>query len=158
MSGEYTALQYAVEIEIDDRFGAVVREVWRNSKGQIDRLGDLPAVTRYCPVTGLKTELIWYRNQKIHRGSDLPAILRYDAETGLEVVRGYRTHHLPDRGENKPSALYHSPEGKLLQRSFSVAGRKHRTDGPALEVFDEKSGNLEHQEFWLAGKPVDPFL
>ncbi|MGH1356536.1 MAG: hypothetical protein ACRBBS_15845 [Thalassovita sp.] len=158
MSDECFSLQYAVEVEIDEVSGNLIRETWRNEKGDIDRSGDLPAITSYCPISGRITEKMWYRNSKGHRENQKPAVLRYDAKTGKELVRGYRTNGLPDREVNQPTAIYHTAEGKLLQRSFYVAGKKRRTDGPALETFDEESGALERQEFWIEGLPVEPFV
>ncbi|WP_297339518.1 hypothetical protein [Pseudophaeobacter sp.] len=157
MTIEGSIVQYTVDVEIDENSNQVIRETWRNQDGEIDRLNDAPAVTNYCPISGKPVRLKWMRNNQIHRDGDKPAIMRFDPDTGAEIVRGYWKDGKAHRPENQPQATYRSPEGSIVRRGFFVAGMRHRTDGPAIEQFDEKTGAPKRVEFWLDNLRVEPF-
>lgn len=140
-----------------DADGNLIRETTRNQEGDLDRLGDQPAVIDYCPQTGKARRWEWWRNSMPHRDGDEPAILEIDPRTGQERARAYWKDGQPHSAENRFTSVRYAEDGSLLRRSFFVSGQLHRTDGPAEEYYNEETGALEAVEFWLDGIEVEPF-
>lgn len=157
MTTDYSAVQYTVEVYIDDETGNVIRETWLNAYGDVERPGGLPAQIEYCPDTGSVVGQAWYRNNKPHRDGGQPASLSFDAVTGQETFRAYWIDGKQHGPSGEPTMVYRAADGKLLQQVFMESGHRHRTDGPAFQEFDEVLGGLIAEEFWLNGQRVEPF-
>ncbi|WP_299587678.1 hypothetical protein [uncultured Tateyamaria sp.] len=140
-----------------DDDGNLIRETTRNEAGDLDRLGDQPAVIDYCPKTGVAKRWEWWRDQKPHRDGDKPAIYEIYPETGQERGRAYYKNGKAHTEENEVTAVRYTERGTYISRSFSIAGRRHRTDGPALETYNRDTGELERAQYFLMGKEVEPF-
>lgn len=148
---------YSVEIERHPQTGQVIRELWRNAAGKIDRPNDQPAEIKYSKVTGKPTLMVWLRNGLPHRDGDRPSLVRYDEISGNLTAEGYCKNGAPHRELNRPSGISVTSDGTVYQRMFHVAGQLHRTDGPAQEFFDRKTGEPTAAHYWLNDEPVDPF-
>ena len=104
------------------------RVVWKNEKGEVHRLGDLPAVE--C-ANGDK---FWYLNGKQHR-VDGPAI---------EYDDGYKAWYL--------NGKYHRVDGPAIElvdgsKDWYLNDNLHRVDGPAIEYADgDKAWYLNGEE------------
>lgn len=157
MAIDTRSANYEVECVLNGETGNVIREIWRNEQGDIDRLGDQPAWVEYCPITGNVTRQSWWRANEPHRDGDKPAKLGFDPETGAETSRAYWKNGQPHRDEGLPAWITQSNDGMILARHFAVCGRRHRADGPAVEKFDAKSGELVETEYWVDDRVVDPF-
>ncbi len=149
--------RFSVDVEIDQNTGHVIRETWRNSSGQVDRLGDRPAMSTYCPTTGVTVGQTWFCNGKQHRDNDKPAILRFDAATGNETLRAYWIDDRPHRLGDAPAAIYSSASGSVMSEQFALFGMFHRTNGPAKIDYDEHTGDVTLTEYWVNDQKVEPF-
>ena len=54
-----------------------------------------------------------------------------------------------------PSRTYYSG-GQVRSEAYHVSGHLHRTDGPALTLFN-KNGHIHSEEFWLGGDKVTAY-
>lgn len=79
-------------------------------------------------------DIIYYKNNKIHRDDDLPAIIQKDGSLQW-WINGY-----PHR-ENNPAEI--RIDGTKYWYNH---GQKHRIGGPAVEHVDGK------KEWWIEGK------
>jgi hypothetical protein len=145
----------SVEGETDDETGHVIRETWKDSAGNFDRQGDLPAVTTYCPFSGSVTSHQWYRAHKRHREGDKPAILRYFPESGKEAMRAYFCNGIRHRSANLPSLVAYEEDGSLARKFYFTSGKAHRTDGPAIYYADYRNAG-PREEHWVDGQQIDP--
>jgi len=142
-------------VETDDDTGHVIRETWKDSAGNFDRLGDLPAVTTYCHLSGAVTSHQWYRVHRRHRDGDKPAILRYCPESGAEALRAYYRDGLRHRSPNLPSLVAYEEDGTLAREFYFTSNKAHRTDGPAIYYADYRNKG-SHEEYWIDGEKIDP--
>jgi len=152
---ETTLTIRSVEVETDDETGHVIRETWKDSAGNFDRQGDLPAVTTYCSRSGLVTSHQWYRAHERHRDGDKPAIIRYFPETGAEALRAFYRNGLCHRSGNLPSLVAYERDGSLARKFYFSTGKEHRTDGPAI-YYADYMGQGRREEYWIDGEEIDP--
>jgi len=95
--------KYIVEVYAD-------KTIWRNEKGEVHRLGDLPAIEY---ASGSK---IWYLNGKLHR-LDGPAVEYADGDK-VWYLNGEELSEAEFNKKAKPDTC----EGKLIE----IDGKKYK--------------------------------
>jgi len=110
---------FAVTIESDPKTGNVLREVWRNQKGQVSNpIG--PAILQYDAITKNLIFENWVINNESSRDENSgPAMIHYDRETGIAV-----------------------------KESYFVGGNAHREDGPAEIHRNAKTGKITKSRYF----------
>ena len=101
-----------------DQYG---NKFWYNSKGELHRENDLPAIEY---ASGGKS---WYLNGKYNRENDKPAI---ECAIGDKEWRLNGNRH---RDNDKPAIEYASGS-----KQWYINGKLHRENGPAIEYCDGK--------------------
>ena len=77
-----------------------------------------------------------------------------DPESEITVFEHYAIMGVEHRDGNQPSHIERNADGRIIERHFRVHGELHRTDGPALELYDRDSGALIQQEYWVNGREL----
>lgn len=146
---------FDVEVLTNPSTGAVDRELWRNTSGNLHRLGDLPAYVKYNQTTGQPTYMRWHDKEgRQHRDGDQPAIVVVSPETGSVIAESYWWHDQIHRASEKPARIDRTPSGQVILQEYYRRSKLHREDGPAVEEFCPDSGELVRAEFWRNGVQV----
>lgn len=155
MEDEFLELQYSVEVNVDQQTGTVLEEVWTNERGDRERLGDLPAVTEYCPDSRRPVLREWWSANRRHRDGDQPAVIRIDPQTRNIVTEHYMRCNQTHREDDKPAFILRTASGQVEEIHYAINGEWHRLSGPAIEKFDPKTGQRIETQFWVSGRRVD---
>lgn len=142
--------QYMVTFTHDVFNKRILREAWHNANGQLERPGDLPAVTAFRSETGAATARQWYSKGVHHRESG-PAWEWIDADTGnLTREYWYRFGKL-HRDDNLPAQTFWDEHGRIQSEKYYREGALSRSNGPALVIYNAEAARVKHSEWWIDG-------
>ncbi len=146
--------------------GVVVSEVWKNRQNNTSdylrhRTGG-PAVIERDKDTGNITLAAHYMHDLNHRDHGQPSCEAFDKDGNL-IWRDFQVHGQYNRPDNLPNFEKFDPETghcvraeyRIVNPRFSGFGKTfllHRTDGPAVQIYDRLSGELSETQFYQNGR------
>lgn len=145
---------YTVKFIRDIQTGNILRETWLDSSGEPGTPDDRPSEILYCDKTWQPERLVWVKNNMLHRPNDKPAVVKICTVSGTQIELQYWQGNLKHRDKNKPSFIKRDSKGKLLEQHFYYRGNRHRTNGPAVELYNPKTGELLEAQYWVNGKEL----
>jgi len=151
VSNEYLSSEYNVRFDFCKETGKVVKEVWRNSAGQLDRPNGEPALQQFSEKTGNLIHAQWYRDGNLDRTGDMPAEIVVSEETNVVIAESYIRAGRGHRDDGKPALIRRAENGKVYEMRYKQHGDLHRSEGGAVERYDPTSGALIEAEFWNYG-------
>lgn len=158
---------HSVEQLFETRFGELLREVWANRKGLLDR-SDGPAVIEYHPDTHVSALNLWYRNGLLHRERGA-AIEEFDRRGRIRKQAWYK-NDVCGRNDSrlKPGSFrYKSPGPALIEYDVETQkrvyeewrtlpdGKLHRRDGPAVIERDPVTGVVTKATWYASGREIN---
>lgn len=135
----------------------LIEELWENSEG-LPHNQDGPAVRTWNPQSGVLLSSAYYRTGYLHRTDGKPAMEEFD-ELGRCIFRSFAVDGEYFRENDRPHVEFLDPEtGGIARVEYRINGRQrpllHRTEGPAVIIFNPLNGHPIAEEFFQNGKPM----
>lgn len=128
----------------------VMRKEWYTN-GLPDREKEASVEIYITTVTEKLIRKQYYRMGKLHRENE-PAEILYNTCNGKLYLQKYYINGLLHR-EDQPSIIYEVTEENYLEYKYTIDGKYHNFNGPAIYIIDNKI--VEKEIYYLFGKQFD---
>jgi hypothetical protein len=131
-----------------------LKETWRDSSGDLQSYGDLPAIVEYDELTGNVTRRVWIHENAMHRVGG-PALENIDPNTKVVTYEAWFEHGKTHRSGDLPAVIERDEKtGKVTVEAFFEHGKRHRASGPALYGYHQDTGRKIVVSYWQNGRQV----
>lgn len=146
-------LQYSVTFTHDVFNKHVLSEAWRNANGQLERPGDLPALTHFTIGTGLPYARRWFYKDLLHREGG-PAVELLNPDTGQVVHETWHKFGECHRDGDLPAETFTDLNGNVMSEGYYQTGKLSRSNGPAIIRYNTETNRPYHSECWIDGRRI----